>query len=425
MAIKIRRILAGLAFVALLVGLCSCRGGRDPPVSSTFSSSTDGSTSTGDSTVFVPETSAAEKTTTEATRSEATTKKSASTNKVTVATTTKAPANKKYTNPYGIYHVLKSYIGSGQISKEQMLTSVAYMVDGKIKDFLFDTFIFLPSPNHIYYGDFNTAGQWMDWVEKRVFKEGFNLDALNQAAGDAGAALGRPDYKAKVLLTLVNPNPEYYKAFGEVNGKALDFTREEDRMDAVKWLISEYLSRFKARKYKNVELAGFYWFDEYASPNDAEFIKKVNAYIHSIGYINIFSPFGGAIGYNMWKEYGFDFGSMQPNFYPNVEGGKTDYAGGVQKLIWNAQMTKMRDMGVEMELYSDNLKASITCFKYYMKVGVETGHMNGYHVYYIVNGPAIVYNLQKNKNAYFRSAYDELYKYIKGVLKAEDIWIEE
>ena len=40
-----------------------------------------------------------------------------------------------------------------------------------------------------------------------------------------------------------------------------DFTVLEDRIAALKWLVDEQEKRFIEKKYKNLQLSGYYWFD--------------------------------------------------------------------------------------------------------------------------------------------------------------------
>ena len=51
---------------------------------------------------------------------------------------------------YGVRDVLKTYIYSRQYTKEELLPCAAHIVDGKITDTMFDSFIFLPSPCYLY-----------------------------------------------------------------------------------------------------------------------------------------------------------------------------------------------------------------------------------------------------------------------------------
>ena len=69
-------------------------------------------------------------------------------------------------------------------------------------------------------------------------------------------------------------------------------------------------------------------------------------------------------------------------------------------------------------------KDGITGWKQTLKMGLETGIVNGYHLHYYGNGPGTPVYLSKSKDPYTRSAYDETYLYMKNKLTLSDIWLE-
>ncbi|MDR1891688.1 MAG: DUF4855 domain-containing protein [Oscillospiraceae bacterium] len=64
---------------------------------------------------------------------------------------------------------------------------------------------------------------------------------------------------------------------------------------------------------------------------------------------------------------------------------------------------------------------SVTVVKRYYKAGVETGYMDGFNVYYIGRGPIEVQACLASETPYFRSFYDETYKFLKKTLRVDDI----
>lgn len=339
-------------------------------------------------------------------------------------TTTKPPE----TVEKGTDDILKTYISNSDISKRYFMPSVAYMVGEEIRDTLFESFIFLPSPNFLYdWGSANGGmkaldkADWQKYISDIQFAEDMNVDALDAAVGDVKAALGKSGYKAKIYLSLFYP-VKGVTSFGEVNGKNLNLSNEADRIEAVKWMVDEHLRQFKARNYQNIEVAGFYWFkEEIVVSDDKELLNAVTDYVRSLGYITIWSGYYQAKGYDRWQELGIDKAFMQANYFPGAPDLPNN--GSISRLASTASIAKHRGLGVELEL-ANKTEASVTGFKQYLKSGVETGFMNGNHVYYLTNGPAEVYYLYNSRDAYIQETYTNLYQFINKNLKVSDITIQ-
>ena len=332
-------------------------------------------------------------------------------------------------------NILKTYIrsqtspsGTHHIDKEHFLPSVAYIVDGQIKDFMFDSFTFLPSPNYVY--DFSRPGapkrekkktDWLEYISCEEFAEGKNIDALNAAVGEAKAALGREDYRTNVFLSVFYPVSTVTE-FGEVEGRVLNFNRPEDQIAALKWMVDESIRQFEARGYEHITLAGFYWFHESIRETDNTAIHRaLTEYVRSLGYITIWGPYFGARGYNFWQEEcGFDMVAMQANYFPAAPGAPN--CGTIERLKQTADYTLSHNMGVELEWAGEVGEEMVAVgFKQYMQAGIETGYINSYHYYYITFGPNTVHEIYCSKLAHTRSVYDELYGFLQGTLSAADI----
>jgi len=322
--------------------------------------------------------------------------------------------------------VLKTYITDNSITKTQFLACVAYMENGKIKDTFFESFVFTPTPAYMYdyispYGGKRLMKKenWLSYIYDEMLKSGKNMDALNEAAETLKEALGLKDYKVKVYLSLLYP-VQGVTEFGTVNGKNLNFSKEADRLEGVKWFAQESLKAFNSKKYQNLEVAGFSWFTEEVEMNkDASLIKGVTDYIRSIGYTSIWSPYFHAQGFDKGLTVlGFDKVSMQPNYYPDSPNIPNN--GNISRLTQTANYVKSLGIGVELELGSSRA-ASVKGFKEYMKIGIEQNYMNAYHVWYLNAGPNLVYTLYHSRDPYIRSAYDEMYLFVKRKLKVSDI----
>jgi len=448
-----------IVFLMSVLMVCSACGNVEDPISSTngdMSDSSDSDTSTvdpsnvttGTSNSDVDSTEDSSQNTTNNSDSSATTSgtgtnqsngttetPSATTSKTngntsttkleTTSTTQKVQPNTKLVPEQ---HMLKTYIADGSITKTQFLSSVAYMEDGEIKDTLFKSFVFSPTPAFMYDYVSKDQGQrqfkkddWLSFVYDYTFKPGKNMDALEEAVESVKTTLGLKDYKVQVYLSLLNPVTTVTD-FGEVNGKNLDFSKEADRLEAVKWLAQEQLKAFKSKNYKNIEVAGFFWFkEEIVMQKEAVLVKQVVDYIHSIGYLATWSPYFGAQGFDQNDKFGFDVVTMQANYYP--DSANIPNNGPVSRLRQLAAYTEALGIGAEMEIGSSR-PASVKGFKEYIAAGLEYGFSDKYHVWYLNGGPAQIYSLYHSRDAYVRSGYSDMYKYIKGTLKLSDVMLE-
>lgn len=313
------------------------------------------------------------------------------------------------------------------IDKELFLPAAAHIVDGRIVDFMYDSFIFLSQPNYLY--DYLPEGarlkplnkaDWLDYVTNEEFLPDMNINALDAAVGEAKKALGNTEYKANVFMTLFYP-VKTVSEFGEVNGKNLDFSDPEDRKAGLKWMVDESLRQFAEKNYENIRLAGFYWFCEDMDFVDGgrELTRCTTDYIRSLGLKTCWCPYFYAQGYDKWQELGFDIAAHQANYFPEH---RKDWPnrGTAERLPLVAESVKQYGIGVGMEM-SDPRVESAEVFKQYMVAGAEYGFMNYPHIYYMGRGPKTINELCNSENPYLRSTYDELYKFIHRTLKPEDV----
>ncbi len=332
---------------------------------------------------------------------------------------------------YGVRDVLKTYIYSRQYTKEELLPCAAHIVDGKITDTMFDSFIFLPSPCYLYDTSDPelqaegchkrmTKADWLSYLTDLQNVPGHNVEALDAAVGETKAALGLTDYKANIFPSILYPTKGTADKFGEVYGKKLDLRDPADRLASIKWMVDEQIRQFESHHYQNLRLAGFYWFTEYVDIEaDAAMLREFTDYVRSLGYITIWSAFYRAGGFNRWQECHFDLTSMQTNYFPSEP--QLPNAGGVERLKENAELTDSLGMGVELEADNPAKERGITAFKEYMKAGLDYGYADGYHVYYIGGGPSELCTIYNHQDPYFQSMYHDLYKFLKGKLKASEM----
>ena len=189
------------------------------------------------------------------------------------------------------------------------------------KDWLFDGFLFLEFKNGsgrhytVGYEKLNARkGEWA-WLLDRIFEEGKSLSALDACITEQIAELGKPGFKHQIVLGLPEAILDQ-KDWGELDGRTLDFSKEEDQLAATRWYIDELMKRFKAAKYKNLELSGFYWVAE-TNNYCGQLTVPISEYIHSLGKLFYWIPYRQSKGAEDWKALGFDVAYQQPNHFFN------------------------------------------------------------------------------------------------------------
>ena len=324
----------------------------------------------------------------------------------------------KYITPddfLGVNNMLLSYnhdpasASGGKTTAEEYMPFVGYYDrGGKLADTFFDSFLFLPYGAYVNEenGDFTAWNAYVD----NVFAEDANVNALSEAAERVSEGLGR-DVRVRVFFSILYTWPDK-TSFGDVDGDGVieDFSKAEDRKKAIKWIIDEQLSRFEAGGYDNLDLLGFYWYEEqvtYTDPHELELIRYASDYVHSLGYKLMWIPWYCAPGYTDWKELGFDMACMQPNYA--FSGQAT-----VERLYDNAETTRRLGMCVEIEIGQYDAQADILRYKEYLAVGAETGYMDAVKCYYQAGMPGAFYAAWKSADPFVNSVYHDTYLFAKG-----------
>lgn len=325
------------------------------------------------------------------------------------------------TEALGAKDVLLAYFcheNKEPITKEIFLPHVAYIEDGEIKDTLFDGYLFLPYVAFLYDKYKKrplTKEKWQYYLDTQ-FINGYNMDALDEAAREVGEKLGIKDYKVSVYFSILYPVVEV-KEFGVIDGRNLNFELLEDRKAALKWLIDEQYRRFCEKKYKHLDLKGYYWFTEeinYADSQLLELLRFTTDYVREMGLITTWIPYYHASGYNDWRNLGFDVVCYQPNYafnkaVPDV------------RLFDAASTAKLLGMCIELEV-GGTQEWNIERIKKYYAAGAITGYMkDAAHMYYQGGVPDVYYTAYKSEDPYLHSVYNDTYRFIKGTFKADEI----
>ncbi len=298
------------------------------------------------------------------------------------------------------------------LDKSAFKPFVGYLDEnGKAKDTLFDGYLFLPFVAFLYEKSRKkplNKEKWQYYMDQQ-FLDGKNLDALEEAAAEVADELGMPDLKLKIFFSILYPVPEQH-AFGSVGGKERDFRVLEDRIAALDWLVDEQETRFRAKDYRHLELAGYYWFTEEIDYEDDQLlamIRSITDRIRGKGLITTWIPYYGASGYDDWRNLGFDMACYQPNYAFRQDIPE-------QRLFDAAKTAKELGMCIELEV-GGTARWNVEHTRNYYAAGAVTGFMKeAAHMYYQDGLPGCFHAAYLSKDPFLHSMYDDTYRFIKG-----------
>lgn len=312
---------------------------------------------------------------------------------------------------------------------EDLLPYIGYYDrEGEVKDYFFDSFLFLPCVTYgpsgaSMFASFDEPTVALDWTAyvSDTFKDGYNVSALNEAFGIVKEQLGdKSDKKAGVFFSILYPTHTSTE-FGSLDGRDLNFSNKEDRKFAIKWIIDEQLKLFEEGGYENLDVVGFYWIEEYLlnyelTEEDIELFLYTADYLHSKGLKFIWIPWYMAYGANRWDEFGFDVACMQPNLFWMTN---PDY----DRVKDSVQYSKEFGMGMEMELdpLAFHSQEHFKRYLIYLEDGMKYGAMDSIKMYYQDKKSAVFYQASRSDSFNKRVIYDLTYKYAKGTLTQSDI----
>lgn len=190
------------------------------------------------------------------------------------------------------------------------------------RDWFFDAFLFLEFSSGSTGVAFDNGGPGRkalkadyEWLLDRTFAPGCKLAALDSVIEAGKTELGEPRLRHKIVLGIPAP-VKVVRDWGELNGRHLDFNKDEDRIEATKWFIDQVIRRFDAAGYRNIDLMGIYWIEEALFTNGG-IMPAVNDYIYRRGLRSYWIPYykdNEQFRFN-WKKYGFDMAYQQPNYF--------------------------------------------------------------------------------------------------------------
>ena len=324
----------------------------------------------------------------------------------------------------GVRNILCSYLcqTSGPCGVEStMLTAadyldlIAYRPDGEIKDVLFDHMVVTPHGNFAPESEREYLSGWMPFFDTQ-FAPGRGLEAISKAAEEIGKAVGKPDYKEGVFLSIIRPFlPNGSGAeFGDVDGDGVPEKRDslEDRKKIIRWEVDMQLRRLEEIDAPHIRMCGFYWLSEALytdDPDEYELVRYAIDYVHQKGYPVFWIPYYDANGAFYWKDLGFDFACLQPNYaFLSVDD--------PDRLMTAARKAKLYGMSVEIELNTVKNPDSVRRYREYLAAGLEYGYDCATKVYYLGGVPSDLLAARDSTVEDTRRIYEETYAYAAGTL---------
>ncbi|MDY6241864.1 MAG: alpha-N-acetylglucosaminidase TIM-barrel domain-containing protein [Prevotella sp.] len=239
----------------------------------------------------------------------------------------------------------------------QCAPNVTYVDEKGKEHWLFDSYLFLEIYSGFGADDVEFAKGYKhrpatkeDWkkLADAYLQTDCGVGGLDLAIGTAEARIGATNHRRQVYIGIPQPIAGVH-AWGRIHSKDLDFSREADCLEAVKWYVDYVRTKFNNKAYKNVDFGGFYWIAEHDA-DTKKLIPKVAAYLDSIQCSFVWIPFFGAQGATDWKQLGFSKAFLQPNYFFSEKPikGRLDVA---------CQLAKQANMGLEVE-FDERVKSN-------------------------------------------------------------------
>ena len=302
---------------------------------------------------------------------------------------------------------------SALLDANDYLDLISYRKDGEIRDVLFDHLLL--SPHNLFASgtDKEVLAGWTPYFDAH-FSSGHGLEAISEAAEKLGKAIGDPDYREGVFLSVLRPAlaSGADQTFGDVDGDGKPEMRNvlDDRKKIIRWEVDMQLRRLAETSAPHVRMCGFYWHTEslvLTDPDEVELVQYATSYIHAKGYPVFWIPYYDAEGYERWKEMGFDFACLQPNYaFMSIDD--------PDRLETTALKAKLHGMAVEIELNTTQSPESARRYREYLEAGREYGYIGATKVYYLGGFPSDLLSARDSGSENIRRIYDDTYAYAKN-----------
>ncbi len=343
------------------------------------------------------------------------------------------PASANLSNVMLIYSGHYDPVSWGTWPVRDALPYVAYLdKNGKVVDWFFDGFLFLGLQSNRKKAFDSVARSaaadkvdWQ-WYIDRLFADGQQIAAFDQATAYAAKELNQPGHKSKIIIAIPNPHT-VLEDFGDVDGDGVSEnfsangrTPEDavrDRVDAVQWYVDQTLARLKEKNFQNLELVGYYWLQEkinFNAKSEVPTVQAVAGYLHGKGLKFYWIPYFKASGYREWKDLGFDVAIMQPNYFfrDNVP---------LDRFKETVDLALQYNMGIEIEgegrmLDKEGGKWRDRYYEY-LDQGIDLGYLNGAIKAYYQGAKALL-DASRMGDPEIRRLYDATYEFVKGTYKS-------
>lgn len=271
---------------------------------------------------------------------------------------------------------------------------------------MFDAFLFLEIKDGngrgfaSYYEKLPARKQEWQTLINRYFQPGNAICALNDCIEQFKSKVGKAPAKRQVVVFIPEPIPNQ-KDWGDINGEAMDFSKQTHRINAIKWFIRTVQEKFKSANLQNLELHGFYWVAEEAT-NSRDLTNEVSQYLRQNNYSFNWIPYFTADGWKQWKSLGFHKAWLQPNYFfkDYITFGRLDSA---------FQRATANGMSLELEFDDNALKKYGKGYKLenYLNVFQERGGLDSMSVAYYQGGSSL-YKLWTSPEAEDKALYRRL-----------------
>lgn len=190
--------------------------------------------------------------------------------------------------------------------------------------------------------------EWQGLVDKYFAADG-PIARLNSILSKSATRLGAPKYKRRLIISM----PAAYKDqkdWGEISGRAMDFSLTLDCVSACSWYVDYIIQKFNEANLNYLSLDGIYFVAEQLTDN-RHYLPQVADYIKSKNLKFYWIPYWGTDGMGEWESMKFDAAFLQPNYFFPAQ--KPDYTSYFDRVISYA---KSKNMALEMEFDERALK---------------------------------------------------------------------
>lgn len=233
---------------------------------------------------------------------------------------------------------------------DEVMPYVIHTFSDGTKDWFFDAFLILEfhsgSTGIAYQNGLNGKPANKEEWDTMMRRQLIPLASIDSAITLGKKTLGEPRLRHKVVMTIPAAIKKQTRPFGEIDGREMDFSKDEDRIAAEKWAVKHLKKIFEEANFQNIDLEGIYWVEEGLYTN-GPIMPQVNDWIYRNclrSYWIPYYPNNEQFALN-WKNYGFDMAYLQPNYFFRRD---VPYS----RLEKTSEKAKKHGMGLEVEFES-------------------------------------------------------------------------